>query len=66
MLAYHGVQEAVKNSKLQEGDAAALRIKRQEIEQKMLDAEKAYQEEQNRLGAEVDAINQQLRDKEED
>jgi len=52
-------------SKLQENDTAALQAKKQEIEQKMLDAEKAYQEEQNRMGAEVDAINQQLRDKEE-
>lgn len=53
-------------SKLQEqDDVEALRNRRMEIEQKMLDHEKRYQDEQNRMGAEVDRINQQIKAKEE-
>jgi len=59
-------QEGVfEKPKLNEQDVEALRKRKLEIEQKMLNAEKQYREEQNRMGAEVDRLNQQIRAKEE-
>lgn len=51
----------VEESKLQEAeDISALQARRLEIEQQMLDSEKEYKAEQNRMGSEVDALNQQI------
>jgi len=55
----------LEESKLQEqDDVEALRKRRMDIEQKMLDAEKRYQEDQNRMADEVDRLNQQIKAKE--
>jgi hypothetical protein len=52
----------LEESKVNEQDVETLRKRRMNIEQQMLQSEKKYKEEQNRLGSMVDELNQKIKE----